>query len=299
MPSRPPAMPRRPPETSRTRGGCLTRPQVISETRAEFEQAKVGYARARRLQKLPSARTTPKSQATSTTWACAAGPGRSGGRQGGLRAGAGDRRGELRARPPRRRHRVNNLGGVLQDLGDLAGARAAFERALADRRGELRARPPRGRHRRQQPGRCAAGPGRSGGRPGGLRAGARGSTRRASGPTTPTSPPTSTTWAGCCRTWAIWRAPGRPSSGRWRSTRRASGRATRRAVLGLAQAVGPVQNDLRAPDLALGRRRPLRHQPLQRAALLGRDRQGSDRTCHTSQCPLPCSFCTAFCETLH
>ena len=27
--------------------------------------------------------------------------------------------------------RVNNLGLVLQDLGDLAGARAAFERALA------------------------------------------------------------------------------------------------------------------------------------------------------------------------
>ena len=27
--------------------------------------------------------------------------------------------------------RVNNLGGVLQDLGDLAGARAAYERALA------------------------------------------------------------------------------------------------------------------------------------------------------------------------
>ena len=26
---------------------------------------------------------------------------------------------------------VNNLGRVLQDLGDLAGARAAFERALA------------------------------------------------------------------------------------------------------------------------------------------------------------------------
>jgi tetratricopeptide (TPR) repeat protein len=26
--------------------------------------------------------------------------------------------------------RVNNLGGVLKDLGDLAGAKAAFERAL-------------------------------------------------------------------------------------------------------------------------------------------------------------------------
>jgi tetratricopeptide (TPR) repeat protein len=50
-------------------------------------------------------------------------------------------RGRLRTRPPRRRHRrpdhptvardVNNLAGVLQDLGDLAGARQGFERALA------------------------------------------------------------------------------------------------------------------------------------------------------------------------
>ena len=113
----------------------------------------------------------------------AAGPGRSGGRQGGLRAGAADRRGELRARPPQRRHRRQQPGRVLQDLGDLAGARAAFERALR-------------------------------------------STRRASAPTTPTSPSASTTWARCCRTWAIWRAPGRPSSGRSRSTRRASAPTT-------------------------------------------------------------------------
>ncbi len=60
----------------------------------------------------------------------AAGPGRSGGRPGGLRAGARDRREELRPGPPQRRHRRQNLGEVLRALGDLAGARAAFERAL-------------------------------------------------------------------------------------------------------------------------------------------------------------------------
>ena len=67
---------------------------------------------------------------------------------------------------------VNNLGSVLQDLGDLAGARAAFERALAHRRAGLRPRPSQRRHRRQQPGECAAGPGRPGRGAGGVRAGA-------------------------------------------------------------------------------------------------------------------------------
>ena len=52
-------------------------------------------------------------------------------RAGGPGTGLDDRRSGLRPRPPRPwPSRVNNLGSVLRDLGDLAGARAAFERAL-------------------------------------------------------------------------------------------------------------------------------------------------------------------------
>ena len=160
----------------------------------------------------------PKWRPTSTTWACVAGPGRSAGRQGGLRAGARiDEKASARTTPtspaesttwawccetwaiwrapgrpssgrsrstrkasapttPMSPHGVNNLGSVLQALGDLAGARAAFERALQIDEKIL-------------------------------------------GPTTPRSPSTSTTWARCCEPRAIWRAPGRPSSGRSRSTK--------------------------------------------------------------------------------
>ncbi len=67
--------------------------------------------------------------------------------------------------------RVNNLGNVLQDLGDLAGAGAAFERALRIDEASFGPDHPKVAIRRQQPGLCAAGPGRSGGRQGGLRAG--------------------------------------------------------------------------------------------------------------------------------
>ena len=61
--------------------------------------------------------------------------------------------------------RRNNLGLVLRDLGDLAGAKTQHERALAIDRGRPRPRPPRRRHRPQQPRPRAAGPGRPGRRP--------------------------------------------------------------------------------------------------------------------------------------
>ena len=51
--------------------------------------------------------------------------------------------------------------------------------------------------------------------------------------------------------------------------------------LGLAQAVGAVQDDLAPAHRALGCRRPL-HQPLQRLALRRGDRQSLDRTRHAS-----------------
>ena len=41
-----------------------------------------------------------------------------------------DQRGRPRPRPPQRRHRRNNLGRVLQALGELPGARTQYERAL-------------------------------------------------------------------------------------------------------------------------------------------------------------------------
>ena len=163
-----------------------------------------------------SAPTTPTSPQTSTTWAWCCktwaiwrAPGRpSSGRSRIDEASFGPDH-------PNVATDVNNLGLVLQDLGDLAGARAAFERALADRRGELRPRPPRRRHQTSTTWACCKtwAIWRAPGRPSSGRCG---STRRASGPTTPTSPQTSTTWARCCKTWAIWRAPGRPSSGRSR-----------------------------------------------------------------------------------
>ena len=47
------------------------------------------------------------------------------------RTGPGHRRGRPRARPPRRRHRLNNLALILRDLGQPAAARPLQERALA------------------------------------------------------------------------------------------------------------------------------------------------------------------------
>ena len=47
---------------------------------------------------------------------------------------------------------MNNLGGVLKDLGDMSGAKAHFERALRHRRGGLQSEPSPGGHPVQQPG---------------------------------------------------------------------------------------------------------------------------------------------------
>ena len=108
---------------------------------------------------------------------------------------------------------VNNLGMVLQDLGDLAAARAAYERALAHRRG-VSARITPMWPRCQQPGECAARPGRPAGGAGGLRAGAGHRRGASSARSTRRWPSMSTTWGVCCKTWATWRGRGRPSSGR-------------------------------------------------------------------------------------
>ena len=70
--------------------------------------------------------------------------------------------------------------------------------------------------------------GRLRGRQGGLRAGAQ--DRRGSfGPDHPDVAIDVNNLGLCCRTWAIWRAPGRPSSGRSGSTRRASAPTTPRS----------------------------------------------------------------------
>ena len=70
------------------------------------------------------------------------------------------------------RIRVNNLGVVLKDLGDLDGARKAFERALAIDEKAFGPDHPNVARRRQQPGRGAPGPRRPRRRPQGVSAGA-------------------------------------------------------------------------------------------------------------------------------
>ena len=74
-----------------------------------------------------------------------------------LPPGAGDRRAELRPRPPQRRHRPQQPGGVAAGHQPAGRGRAAVPPGAGDRRAELRPRPPRRRHRPQQPGGVAAG----------------------------------------------------------------------------------------------------------------------------------------------
>jgi hypothetical protein len=50
-------------------------------------------------------------------------PGRPGGRQGGLRAGSEDRRTDSGPDHPNVAIQINDLGSVLQGLGDVAGAK--------------------------------------------------------------------------------------------------------------------------------------------------------------------------------
>jgi tetratricopeptide (TPR) repeat protein len=118
----------------------------------------------------PGAGASPRRHRRQQPGPGAAGPGRPGRGEGLLRARAAHRRGRLRPRPPQRRPDVNNLGGVLQALGDLAGAKACYERALRIDEAAFGPDHPNVAIRRQQPGRGAAGPGRPGRGEGLLRA---------------------------------------------------------------------------------------------------------------------------------
>ena len=102
--------------------------------------------------------------------------------------------------------------------------RAAVSPGVGDRRGELRAGPSQRRERPQQPRRIAArhqpaGRGRAADAPG---AGDRRGKLRA-GPSQRRDP-ASTTSPNCCKPPTGWPRPSRSIAGRWRSTRRASGR---------------------------------------------------------------------------
>ena len=134
---------------------------------------------------------------------------------------AGDPRGVVRPRPPRRRHRPQQPGAVARGHQPPGRGRAA---ATAGRWRSTRRRTapttPTVATAPQQPGVVASGhqpPGRG-------RAAASGgrwrSTRRRSAPTTPPSPPPSTTWRCCLRPPTAWPRPSRCSGGRWRSTSR-------------------------------------------------------------------------------
>ncbi len=106
-------------------GGVLKALGDLAGARAAYERA------LRHLAKALPARTTHTSPSTSTTWGVccrtwATWPGR--GRRTSGRCASGRRR--LGPDHPQVASGVNNLGSVLQALGDLAGARAAFERAL-------------------------------------------------------------------------------------------------------------------------------------------------------------------------
>jgi tetratricopeptide (TPR) repeat protein len=108
---------------------------------------------------------------------------------------------------------VNNLGLVLQALGDLGGARAAFERALAIGEKTLGPDHPGLATRVNNLGEVL--------RAQGDLAGARAAFERALridvksfGADHPRIAILVNNLGWCCKTWAIWRAPGRPSSGR-------------------------------------------------------------------------------------
>ena len=189
------------------------------ETRASSSGPEPAMSGRSNLPRLLSARMTPKWRHTSTTWACAAGPGRSGGRQGSVRAGA--QRSTRRASAPTTPTSPSTSttwAGCCRP-GRSGGRQGGLRAGAGDWRDDV--------------------------------------WTRASAPTTPRSRPTSTTWARCCRhlgdlagaraaferalaideksfgpdhpqrrdrrqqpgrgaasTRAIWRAPGRPTSGR-------------------------------------------------------------------------------------
>ena len=73
------------------------------------------------------------------------------------RRAAGDRRAVVRPRPPRRRDRPQQPGGVAPGHEPPGGGRAALSPRAGDRRAVVRPGPPRRRHRPQQPGGVAPG----------------------------------------------------------------------------------------------------------------------------------------------
>jgi tetratricopeptide (TPR) repeat protein len=122
-------------------------------------------------------------------------------------------------------HTVNSLGTTLHELGDLHCAKAAYVRSLAMHELHFGPNHPKIAVPLNNLGKVLHDLGDS--------AGARAAYERAleidekaSAPTTRRSPSASTIWARCSKTWAISRAPGTPSTGRWRFSRSTSGVST-------------------------------------------------------------------------
>ena len=116
--------------------------------------------------------------------------------------------------------RRDELGRVLQELGDLRRRPRPVRAGPADRRGGPGPRPPRRRHLAQQPRRACCRTWGTWPAPAPSSSGPCRSARRPWAPTTPTSAPGATTSAACCRTWGTWPAPAPSSSGPCRSARR-------------------------------------------------------------------------------
>ena len=130
-----------------------------------------------------------------------------------------------RTGPPHVATFVSNLGGVLKELGRSGGRQGGLRAGACDRREGYGPDHPTVATFVNNLGSVLQDLGEL--------AGARAAYERALaigeksfGPDHPDVATDVNNLAWCCRTWAIWRAPGRPSSGRSRSTRRASAPTT-------------------------------------------------------------------------
>ena len=173
-------------------------------------------------------RTTRRWQSRQQPGGRAAGSGRPGGGESRLRAGAEDRRAGLRAGPPYGGHTRQQPGGGAAGSGRPGGGEGCLRAGAEDRRAGATGRTTRTVARTSTTwASCCRDLGDLAGARACLRAGAE-DRRAAYGPDHPEVATDVNNLGTCSRTWATWRGRKPPSSGRWRSTNRPTGRTTRR-----------------------------------------------------------------------